>query len=167
MEAEQREPAPCHTQPQAQLQSPANPSRVRPQSSPAQYSLAELKAMGKALRDKCPRASHAEWKPPGNRPDPVRVVLETDKGAHTRSRSPSSRAHGPISSSVAPASTDTARPLNTRQVKRAAGSQMFRDADPHALSSFSKHSSGLNRPEAHGIQPLASHHRSLTSPSHS
>ena len=36
--------------------------------------------MGKALRDKCPRASHAEWKPPGNRPDPVRVVLETDKG---------------------------------------------------------------------------------------
>ena len=56
------------------------PVKSQPQSSPAQYSLAELKAMGKALRDKCPRASHAEWKPPGNRPDPVRVVLETDKG---------------------------------------------------------------------------------------
>ena len=56
------------------------PVKSQPQSSPAQYSLAELKAMGKALRDKCPRASHSEWKPPSNRPDPVRVVLETDKG---------------------------------------------------------------------------------------
>ena len=36
--------------------------------------------MGKALRDKCPRDSHAEWKPPHNRPDPVRVVLKTDEG---------------------------------------------------------------------------------------
>ncbi len=45
-----------------------------------QHSLAELKAMGKALRDKCPRVSHAEWKPPHNRPDPVSVVLKTDEG---------------------------------------------------------------------------------------
>ena len=40
----------------------------------------ELYAAGKALRDKCPRTSHAEWKPPHNRPDPVRVVLKTDEG---------------------------------------------------------------------------------------
>lgn len=40
----------------------------------------ELYAAGKALRDKCPRASHAEWNPPRNRPDPVSVVLKTDKG---------------------------------------------------------------------------------------
>ena len=46
----------------------------------AQHTLAELKAMGKALRDKCPRDSHAEWKAPHNRPDPVRVVLKTDEG---------------------------------------------------------------------------------------
>src|SRR5271157_5349763 len=46
----------------------------------AHHSRAELAAMGKALRDKCPRASHAEWKPPHNRPDPVRVVLKTDEG---------------------------------------------------------------------------------------
>jgi len=32
------------------------------------------------LRDKCSRASHAEWKPPHNRPDPVSVVLKTDEG---------------------------------------------------------------------------------------
>ncbi len=33
-----------------------------------------------ALRDKCPRDSQAEWRPPHNRPDPVRLVLEADKG---------------------------------------------------------------------------------------
>ena len=36
--------------------------------------------MGKALRDKCPRPSHAAWKPPHNRPDPVRLVLKADEG---------------------------------------------------------------------------------------
>ena len=36
--------------------------------------------MGKALRDKCPRISHAEWKPPHDRPDPVRLVLKADEG---------------------------------------------------------------------------------------
>ncbi len=40
----------------------------------------ELYAAGKALREKCPRTSHADWKPPYNRPDPVRVVLKTDEG---------------------------------------------------------------------------------------
>ena len=40
----------------------------------------ELRAAGKALREKCPRASHAAWKPPHDRPDPVRVVLKTDEG---------------------------------------------------------------------------------------
>ncbi len=36
--------------------------------------------MGKAMRDKYPRASHAEWKPPLGRPDPVRLVLKADEG---------------------------------------------------------------------------------------
>ncbi len=40
----------------------------------------ELKAIGKALRDKCPRTSHADWKPPHDRPDPVRLVLKADEG---------------------------------------------------------------------------------------
>ena len=44
------------------------------------HSRAELKAMGKALREKCPRTSHAEWKPPQNRPDPVGLVLKADAG---------------------------------------------------------------------------------------
>jgi uncharacterized protein (DUF2252 family) len=44
------------------------------------FSRTERKAMGKALREKCPRTSHAEWKPPHNRPDPVGLVLEADAG---------------------------------------------------------------------------------------
>ncbi len=43
-------------------------------------SRAERKTMGKALRDKCPRTAHAEWKPPHDRPDPVRLVLKADEG---------------------------------------------------------------------------------------
>ncbi len=43
-------------------------------------SRSERAAMGKALRDKCPRDSHAAWKPPHNRPDAVRVVLKADVG---------------------------------------------------------------------------------------
>ncbi len=46
----------------------------------AHASRADQFAMGRALRDKCPRASHAEWKPPHNRPDPVRLVLKADEG---------------------------------------------------------------------------------------
>jgi uncharacterized protein (DUF2252 family) len=46
----------------------------------AHHSRAELTAMGKALRDKCSRVSHAEWKPPRDRPDPVRLVLTADEG---------------------------------------------------------------------------------------
>ena len=41
---------------------------------------AERYAMGKALRKKCPREAHSKWKAPRDRPDPVQVVLEADKG---------------------------------------------------------------------------------------
>ena len=41
---------------------------------------AELYAEGKALRNKCPRTSHAEWKPPHDRPDPINLVEESDQG---------------------------------------------------------------------------------------
>src|SRR5215467_11381516 len=40
----------------------------------------ELYAAGKALREKCPRTSHAKWKPAPNRPDPVDLVLQSEKG---------------------------------------------------------------------------------------
>jgi uncharacterized protein (DUF2252 family) len=36
--------------------------------------------MGKQLRKMCPRSGHAQWKPPANRPDPVDLIIESDKG---------------------------------------------------------------------------------------
>jgi len=41
---------------------------------------AELRAIGKRLREKCPRSSHADWKAPVNRPDPLRVLEQSNKG---------------------------------------------------------------------------------------
>ena len=52
-------------------------------SSPAFQShptRAERYAMGKSLREKCPRASHAVWQPAADRPDPVSLVLKADEG---------------------------------------------------------------------------------------
>ncbi len=40
----------------------------------------ERYAMGESLRKKCPRTSHADWKPSSDRPDPVQVIEEADKG---------------------------------------------------------------------------------------
>ncbi len=39
-----------------------------------------LYAMGKAFREKCPRKSHAQWKPPADRLDPVQLVLRSEEG---------------------------------------------------------------------------------------
>lgn len=52
----------------------------KPPSLSEHHSRTESKAMGKALRDRCPRASHAAWKPRHNRPDPVSLVLQADEG---------------------------------------------------------------------------------------
>jgi uncharacterized protein (DUF2252 family) len=43
-------------------------------------SRAELVARGEAMRKECPRSSHAEWNPPHNRPDPVRLVEKGNLG---------------------------------------------------------------------------------------
>jgi uncharacterized protein (DUF2252 family) len=40
----------------------------------------ERYAAGKALRGVCPRAAHAVWKPSSDRQDPVKLVLEAEKG---------------------------------------------------------------------------------------
>ena len=45
-----------------------------------QHTREELYAAGKALRDKCPRSSHAGWEAPPDRPDPVELVLRAEKG---------------------------------------------------------------------------------------
>ena len=43
-------------------------------------SVAELREMGKSLRKKCPRHAHAVWQPSDNRPDPVALLEESNKG---------------------------------------------------------------------------------------
>ena len=47
--------------------------------SSANRSTAERLAAGRALRDKFPRSSHAEWKPARNRPDPIATLRESDQ----------------------------------------------------------------------------------------
>jgi uncharacterized protein (DUF2252 family) len=46
----------------------------------AHPSLDELHRLGKGLRDKCPRQSHAPWQPPANRPAPLSLLEESSKG---------------------------------------------------------------------------------------
>jgi len=43
-------------------------------------SRSEAHAMGKALREKCPRESHAGWRPSHRRADPVEMVLKAETG---------------------------------------------------------------------------------------
>ena len=53
------------------------------ESSPAlkiHTSRPELIAIGKSLREKCPRASHAACRPPPNRPDPVELLEASSTG---------------------------------------------------------------------------------------
>lgn len=40
----------------------------------------ELVKIGKSLRDKCPRQSHAVWQPPHDRPDPVELIAKSNQG---------------------------------------------------------------------------------------
>ena len=40
----------------------------------------ELLAAGKKLRETCPRTSHAEWKPPADRRDPVELMESANEG---------------------------------------------------------------------------------------
>src|SRR5215470_15542140 len=57
--------------------------RPGPKADSAQ-SLEERYEAGKALRQKCPRASHAVWKPARHRPDAVDLVLAAEKGRVAR-----------------------------------------------------------------------------------
>lgn len=43
-------------------------------------SYAELYAMGKSLRKKCTRESHAAWKAPHNRPGPLELIKQSNEG---------------------------------------------------------------------------------------
>jgi hypothetical protein len=53
---------------------PASPAVVR------QRSREQLYTEGKTIRDTCPRVSHADWKPPPDRPDPIEILEASNKG---------------------------------------------------------------------------------------
>jgi uncharacterized protein (DUF2252 family) len=68
---------------QAEGSAPPNPRQPVPINTSAfaaHRSRTELAAMGKALRDQCPQSSHAEWRPPRDRPDPVVLIKQADEG---------------------------------------------------------------------------------------
>jgi uncharacterized protein (DUF2252 family) len=58
---------------------PIRPSEDAPKLA-AQSTRNELYAAGKAMRDKTPRTSHAEWTAPRGRRDPVELLLQAEKG---------------------------------------------------------------------------------------
>jgi uncharacterized protein (DUF2252 family) len=60
-------------------ETPDGPSKNGP-AFQTRLTRAELAAMGKALRDKCPRTAHADWRPPSDRPDPLELLVESSKG---------------------------------------------------------------------------------------
>jgi hypothetical protein len=52
----------------------------REESSVLWPSVEARMSQGKALREKVSRASHAEWAAPLARPDPIRVLQQSDRG---------------------------------------------------------------------------------------
>jgi uncharacterized protein (DUF2252 family) len=52
----------------------------KPAPAPPRPSLTELRAIGKKLREKCPRHSHALWKAPAGRPSPLKLLEQSNKG---------------------------------------------------------------------------------------
>lgn len=40
----------------------------------------ERRALGKSLRDQCPRSSHSNWNPSADRPDPIALIEDSNQG---------------------------------------------------------------------------------------
>ena len=53
---------------------PVSPAVVR------QRSREQLYTEGKSIRDICARVSHADWKPPADRVDPIEILEASNKG---------------------------------------------------------------------------------------
>ena len=71
------------TESQKPAKGPAPSDAEHPSAFAHHMSRAERHAMGKALRETCPRTSHAVWKAAAGRPDPVGLVLEAGEGRMT------------------------------------------------------------------------------------
>ena len=60
--------------PRGKIDKPVSPAAARPRSREQRY------AEGKAIRDTCLRESHAQWKPPVDRADPIDILEASNKG---------------------------------------------------------------------------------------
>src|SRR5215469_18827560 len=58
----------------------ASSRRAHPHGEPANLNLKERAAAGKALRKKVGRASQAKWVAPSDRPDPIELLKNSDRG---------------------------------------------------------------------------------------
>jgi len=56
------------------------PASVSPRTATPYASAEERRAKGRALRDAAPRVSHAGWKPPKGRRDPIKLLSESNAG---------------------------------------------------------------------------------------
>jgi hypothetical protein len=59
----------------------ASSTQTRADAGDARSESAQVdqRTMGKSLRDICPRESHADWKPPSGRPDPMQLLEHSNK----------------------------------------------------------------------------------------
>src|SRR5258708_12203187 len=48
-------------------------------TEPGRRTLAERRAVGRSLRERVPRSSHAAWSPAADRPDPISLLEEQDR----------------------------------------------------------------------------------------
>jgi Uncharacterized protein conserved in bacteria (DUF2252) len=48
-------------------------------TEPGRRTLAERRAVGRGLRERVPRSSHAAWSPAADRPDPISLLEEQDR----------------------------------------------------------------------------------------
>ena len=54
-------------------------SNISLPTEPGRRTPAERRAMGRSLREKVPRSSHAKWSPAADRPDPISLLQEQDR----------------------------------------------------------------------------------------
>jgi hypothetical protein len=59
---------------------PARPASPMVRSFASLPSMDQLHKKGKSLRGRCPRQSHAVWKVPRNRPDPISLLEKSSRG---------------------------------------------------------------------------------------
>ncbi len=68
------------TRTKTQVEEPAAPAIPSPLPQTHNSPVADRLARGKALRERCPRKSQAEWKPPAKRADPIDLLIENSRG---------------------------------------------------------------------------------------